>query len=324
MISSCKALRGVAQQSTECRTSVDGACRSAFWRLLPVPVLAVTVWAAAISPSGATGSGIVADWQMNEPAGASVLVDSGPNGLHGRIGSSVQAGVIDGPSVVHRFSLVAPDTSPLDPERLDLVAHDDRLNPGDDDVALTVRLRTTSPQGNVVQKGQALSTGGYVKLDMDDGRIACLFKGSEGAVHVRSAVSIADGVWHEVRCVRTRDEVVLSIDGLLADRRRSASGVVANTWPFAIAGKSSCNQGSVGCDYFSGDIDRVLLERTSVLVVPTTAPPTTVAGTSTTAAPTTVATTTAPPTTAPPTTRATTTTRVPVTTTTTTAPPVVK
>ncbi len=159
MINGWTTLRGVTQQSSERRMSDGVARRSAFWRLLPVPVLAVTVWAAAISPSGAAGSGIVADWQMDEPAGASVLVDSGPNGLDGSIGSSVQAGVLtDGAIGVHRRSVVDPDTSPLDPERLDLVAHDDRLNPGDDDVALTVRLRTTSPQGNVVQKGQSPST----------------------------------------------------------------------------------------------------------------------------------------------------------------------
>lgn len=285
MFNICTTLRGVTQHPTKSGDAPARRPRSLL-RLLPVPTLAITVWAATIAPSGASTGGVIADWRMDEAAGATVLVDSGPNGLDGRIGTSVQAGAAGGTPAAHRFSVVAPDTSPLDPERLDVVAHDDRLNPGAADVALSVRLRTTSPQGNVVQKGQSSSTGGFVKIDMDDGRIACLFKGSEGAVHVRSPFSIADGAWHDVRCVRTRDEVVLSIDGLLADRRRGPSGVVANSWPLTIAGKSRCNQGSVGCDYFSGDIDRVLFERTSVLLVPTVvSPPTTAVKAPTTVAP---------------------------------------
>lgn len=276
-------------------------------RLLPVLVAALVAWASMVTPSGAVGSVTVADWHFDEAAGARVLVDAGPSGLDGLIGTSIATGSVVQGSVAHHFSSVAPDTSPYDPERLDLVAHDARLNPGDDDVALTVRLRTTAPQGNVVQKGQSSSTGGYMKIDMDDGRVACLFKGSLGVNHVRSAASIADGAWHEVRCVRSADEVALVVDSVVVDRRRTATGVVANTWPVTIAGKSSCNQASVGCDYFSGDIDRVLLERTSALLAPTTTAPTTTAPATTAA----VATTTTAKPVAVATVRPTTTTTVP-------------
>ena len=142
---------------------------------------------------------------------------------------------------------------------------------------MTVRLRTTSPQGNVLQKGQSAAVGGYMKIDMDEGRVACVYLGSAGSSHVRSAESVADGAWHELRCVRTANEVVLSIDGAVVDRQRGAMGEVANEWPVTIAGKGSCNQVTVGCDYFSGDIDRVLMERSGEpFAPPTTAPPTTV------------------------------------------------
>jgi hypothetical protein len=251
-------------------------------------VAATVAWVAMVAPSGAAGSATVADWRLDEPAGAHVLVDSGPSGLDGVIGASVGVGVVQQGATAHRFSTVAPDTSPLDPQRLDLVAHDDRLNPGAGDYAMTVRLRTTSPQGNVVQKGQSSSTGGYMKIDMDDGRVACGVIGSSGSLHLRSARSIADGAWHEVRCVRRADEMVLSVDAVVVDRQRGLTGTVANTWPVTIAGKSSCNQASVGCDYFSGDIDRVLLERSGDLLAPAaTPPPTSLPPTTTTAAPTT-------------------------------------
>jgi hypothetical protein len=245
-----------------------------------------------VAPSGAAGSAIVADWRLDEPAGARVLVDSGPSGLDGVIGASVGVGVVQQGATAHRFSTVAPDTSPLDPQRLDLVAHDDRLNPGAGDYAITVRLRTTSPQGNVVQKGQSSSSGGYMKIDMDDGRVACGVIGGSGSLHLRSARSIADGAWHEVRCVRRADEMVLSVDAVVVDRQRGVTGMVANTWPVTIAGKSSCNQASVGCDYFSGDIDRVLLERSGELLAPITSLPTTTTASTTTVRPTPSTTTT--------------------------------
>ena len=193
--------------------AADTTARIGVVDVAPVPVAATVAWVAMVAPSGAAGSATVADWRLDEPAGAHVLVDSGPSGLDGVVGASVGVGVVEQGATAHRFSTVAPDTSPLDPQRLDLVAHDDRLNPGTEDYAMTVRLRTTSPQGNVVQKGQSSSTGGYMKIDMDDGRVACGVIGSSGSLHLRSARSIADGAWHEVRCVRRADE-------MRAERRR--------------------------------------------------------------------------------------------------------
>lgn len=293
--------------------------RAAASRLAPIVVTTVVVWFAGTIPGGAAGSTIVADWQMDEPAGATVLVDHGPLGIDGAIGSSVVTGAIVDGAVAHRRSQVDPDGSPVDHGRLAVVDPDDRLNPGSGDFAVSLRLRTSSPQGNVVQKGQALAEGGYVKVDMDEGRIACLYLGSAGSAHVRSPASIADGAWHEVRCVRTDDEVVMVLDGLVVSRRAAVTGTVANDWPVTIAGKGSCNQVTVGCDYFSGDLDRVVLDRSPSLAFP--APPATVPSTSApTTLPSTVPSTIA--TTVPPTTEVTTTTTtVRPTTTTTVRPP---
>lgn len=290
-------------------------------RLAPIVVTTVVVWFAGTVPGGAAGSTIVADWQMDEPAGATVLVDHGPQGIDGAIGSSVVTGAIVDGAVAHRRSQVDPDGSPVDHGRLAVAGPDDRLNPGSGDFAVSLRLRTSSPQGNVVQKGQALAEGGYVKVDMDEGRIACLYLGSAGSAHVRSPASIADGAWHEVRCVRTDDEVVMVLDGDVVSRRAAVTGTVANDWPVTIAGKGSCNQVTVGCDYFSGDLDRVVFDRSGSLAfpaAPVTGPPTTTPPT--TVPPTTVPTTL--PTTIPTTTEATTTTTtVRPTTTTTVRPP---
>ena len=114
----------------------------------------------------------------------------------------------------------APDTSPLDPERLDLVAHDDRLNPGAEDFAHDGATAHHEPAGQRRAEGPVVLDR-WLHEDRHGRRAespACS-SGRRAALHVRSARSIADGAWHEVRCVRTSDEVVLSVDGVVVDRR---------------------------------------------------------------------------------------------------------
>jgi hypothetical protein len=221
-------------------------------------------------PAVEYSSPVVAAWEMDEEEGATTLVDSGPDGLDGRVGAEVRVGVEEQGATGHRWVVVEPDALPVAIERLTQVPHDDRLNPGDDDVAITVRLRTTSPQGNVVQKGQVDVPGGYFKIDMDEGRVACLFFGSEGSANVRSKEAIDDGAWHEVRCVRRADGMALYVDGEQAASREAVTGTVSNTYPLTIGGKLDCDQVTLFCDYFSGDVDRVLLERSSSPTTPTT------------------------------------------------------
>ena len=260
------------------------------WMWVAAAVLLVV--AGGFRPAGADpGTGVFAAWEMDEDPGDPVLRDAGPNGLDGTIGSSVDTAL---PSA-HSWDTVAPDSSPLDPGRLDLVPHDPALNPDAERFAVLVRLRTTSPQANVVQKGQSATSGGFFKIDMGDGRVACLFKGAQGTLHVRSAQRIDDGDWTDVHCERSAGSLSLRIDGVLVDRRDGSTGTVANTWPLSIAGKWSCDQGSVGCDYFSGALDRVLVARAEgVDTMGTVSPPTsTVPPTTTpTIAPTTTSTTT--------------------------------
>ena len=264
-------------------------------------VIGAVVLTAAVATSWKPASAsapddVVGVWELDEPAGAQVLLDAGPQGLHGTIGTSVQRGAAVAGATAHVFSTVDPDRSPVDPGRLDVVAHDERMNPGPGDFAVTVRLLTTRPQGNVVQKGQASSTGGYFKVDMDDGRVACLFRGDAGTLHVRSAARIDTGRWTEVRCHRSATALSLYVDGVLVHRRVGVAGTVANTWPLTIAGKSSCNQVTVGCDYYSGAIDRVTLTRNGAVGAPPPPSTTSSSTTSTTAAPVTTA---APTTTTP-------------------------
>lgn len=219
---------------------------------------------AATTSSGMLRPGeVVAAWELDEPPKATTLVDSGPNRLDGRIGAQVLTGVTVQGATGHRREFVEPDQPPVAADRLAEVPDDDRLDPGDRDYEITIRLRTTAPQGNVAQKGQFGADGGYFKIDMDEGRVACLFLGAAGKSHVRSVASVADGGWHQVRCLRSGDELVLWVDDVEVARRTAPTGTIANAYPLVMAGKLHCDQVAVFCDYFSGDLDRMVINRGS-------------------------------------------------------------
>jgi Laminin G domain len=204
----------------------------------------------------------VAVWQMDEPAGSDTMVDSSGNGINGVIGADVRPGtVLSNGGTGYRFPYTKPNTPPANPERLVVVQHDDRLNPGAGDYAVEIRLRTTHSFGNVVQKGQATSPGGYWKFQQPNGKISCLFRGSAGSSTASSGTTlINDGLWHTVRCERTSSSVVMTVDGVVTGRNFNPTGSIANTKPLTIAGKLFCDQVEVTCDYFAGDIDYVRIE----------------------------------------------------------------
>jgi hypothetical protein len=214
------------------------------------------------APAHAAINRPVGIWQMNEAAGARTAVDSSGNGLNGVIGTSVQTGVaLTGGGTGYRFPYIKPNSPPADPQHLVTVPHDNRLNPGTGDFAIEFRMRTTHSFGNVIQKGQAGSKGGYWKFQQPTGKITCLFRGSAGSsTGTSGTVRVNDGNWHTVRCERTSSMVTMLVDGNVTSRNRNATGTIANTRPMTIAGKGNCDQVAITCDYFSGDIDYVKIE----------------------------------------------------------------
>jgi hypothetical protein len=231
-------------------------------RLLAVSVALAGVVALA-SPANAAFEQAVADWQMNEPAGSSSMQDSSGNQINGVIGTDVRAGTaLSGGGTGYRFTFVKPNQPPANPQRIVQVPHDNRLNPGTGNYAVEFRMRTTNSFGNVIQKGQAGSPGGYWKFQQPSGKISCLFRGSAGSSTASSgSVRVNDGAWHTVRCERTSSSVVMKVDGVVTGRNRNATGSIANTRPLSIAGKLNCDQVDITCDYFAGDIDYVKIQR---------------------------------------------------------------
>jgi hypothetical protein len=271
-----------------------------------VAVAAVALVLMGLQPVAGADAQVLADWQMNEARGATQLLDSSGNGRHGTIGDDIAIGVRSSGATVHSFPYIS-STAPPDPVgRLHIVDQRQALNPGTADFAVELRFRNTHTHGNITQKGQSGASGGYWKVEVDDGVLSCVFAGTSASVALKSTIRVTDDVWRTVRCERTATEAVMYINGERHLRRAVATGSIANDWTLAIGGKSNCNSTTIQCDYFRGDLDFMRIERPSG-----TTPTTTTSTTTTTRPPTT--TTTRPPTT--------TTTRPPTTTTTTTVKP---
>ena len=214
------------------------------------------------SPAGAVVASPheVAFWAMNEPRGATRMIDSTGHGLDGRIGDEVGTGMPAESDRGYRFERLEPDTPPARPGHLVRVPHHPALNPGSRNFAVTLRLRTTNKFGNIIQKGQATVPGGSFKIQIPNGRVECTYRGSNGTMELFAPYRINDGRWHVVKCMRVRAGVALIIDGRLAASRAGWTGPIANTWPVTIGGKIDCDQVKVGCDYYAGDLDYVLIE----------------------------------------------------------------
>lgn len=213
-------------------------------------------------PVGAAASTTVALYQMNEPAGSTVLVDSSGNGLNGTIGSEVLEGTVVSGATVHRFPYLQPNTPPAHPGHLDKVPNTSKLDPGTSEFAVTMRVKWTNNFGNMIQKGQSGGVGGYWKWEAPSGIVHCLFRDSKNvSKSVNSKTPLNDGKFHTIRCERTNTGAIMTVDGVVRSTASGATGSISNTKPLTIAGKGTCDQITVTCDYFVGDIDWLRIEK---------------------------------------------------------------
>ena len=139
------------------------------------------------------------------------------------------------------------------------------LDPGGDTFTVEIRYRTKEKFGNIIQKGQSATRGGQWKIQNPMGMPSCLFKGSTGQAHrdplqgrpQRQRVAHAD-----LRARATASSRCTSM-ACFRSRKNGSSGVINNTIPMTIGGKINCDQVTITCDYFSGNIDYVKLTRGS-------------------------------------------------------------
>jgi Ca2+-binding RTX toxin-like protein len=197
---------------------------------------------------------------MNEPPGATTMHDSSGSGLNGTIGSAVLTGIVTDGATGYQWP--SGNRSGVHTERL-ITVDSSRLNPGIANFTFIMRFKTSSfGDQNIVQKGQAKTGGGQWKIAIKKGKIVCNFLGVVHRSAVWSNEIIADNKWHTVRCDRRTTGVTQTIDGGTPKTNRNWTGSISNTWPVSIGGKPKCDGGvTVGCDYYVGFIDRVVLIR---------------------------------------------------------------
>ena len=223
-------------------------------------LLLAMLLAGAFSGAGSAFGATIADWEMNEPSGASTMRDSSGSGLSGTIGSAVVTGVVTDGATAYRWP--SGNRSGVHTERL-IKVDSSLLNPGVADFTVIMRFNTGSfGDQNVAQKGQAKTSGGQWKIPIKNGKVGCNFLGVVRRSAVWSREIIADNKWHTVRCDRRTTGVTLTLDGGTPKTNRNWTGSISNTWPVSIGGKPKCDGGiTVGCDYYVGLIDRLVVMR---------------------------------------------------------------
>ncbi len=207
---------------------------------------------------------VTAMYEMNEPGGATVMHDSSGNGLDGVIDpTGIQTGAVFSGATGYNWVRRPPTTPPASPERVIQVSDNLNLEPGDQDFTVEIRYRTKEKFGNIIQKGQAQSKGGQWKIQNPKGIPSCLFKGPNGRVATGAKTPLNDNQWHTLTCVLTSTSVTLYVDGVQRNKKNGSTGTIDNKIPMTIGGKIECDQITVTCDYFSGQIDYVQITKGS-------------------------------------------------------------
>ncbi len=243
------------------------------WVATTVAMIATVAWTTAGDTPVEAATSLVGLWEMNEGAGATTMVDSGPFGFDGVVGPAIQTGAVHAGALGYRWSNVSPTAPPAKPERIAYVPSSRHLNPDSGDYAIEFRYRTTRSFGNVVQKGQNATPGGYFKFEQPNGNMTCLFKGGNGQQRaIRSPIRTNDGNWHTIRCERTATFIRLFVNGVQVGRLNGPTGNISNTQRLSIGGKSTCDQIEITCDYFVGDIDYIRIEKAGAVPPPNQPP----------------------------------------------------
>ena len=126
-------------------------------------------------PAGAASSAraveLEASWEMNEPGGATTMIDSGPNGLHAAVDQSgLDTGVSFDGATGYAWAYRVPTAPPKSPERVIQIPDNPNLDPRGDTFTVELRYRTREKFGNITQKGQSATPGGQFKIQNPGGR----------------------------------------------------------------------------------------------------------------------------------------------------------
>jgi hypothetical protein len=234
---------------------------------------------ASMASSPAWALPLAAYWEMNEDSGP--MLDSSGNNNNGTPKNVVQ-GVeedVDGDGLAESTYVFNGLT--INPSRVE-VPDADSLDPKANDIALTARVRVgvdnthqmDDDSYDVVRKGLITSAGGdykmeikRIKADPTIGRLHCFFRGiqedgTDDSVNRVARPDVVDGSWHTLRCEKTSDSVVATVDGRSFTTTGSADTIdnANNVWVGAKTVTLSRRGVERGDDVFEGSMDFVSIE----------------------------------------------------------------
>lgn len=183
-------------------------------RVLASAALAAATGLAFAAQASAT---VVAQWDMDEPAGSTTMTDSSGFGNNGVL-TGVTTGVpgFSGTDFAYDFS--DPNASQA------FIKKPVGLAPGANDITITTHVMTTAVPGTGANDFDLISKGGYkielypTKKIAGSAQAKCKFNGklSGAATHnvlQAGPTNLNDGNWHTIICQKTADSVSLTVDG---------------------------------------------------------------------------------------------------------------
>jgi hypothetical protein len=210
-------------------------------------------------PSAAFAA-VVAEWKMDEPAGASTMTDSAS--LGGANNGAITSVITGVPPLVsgaaYQFDgatsfISVPDNPSLDPGAANIT------------IQATVKVENgeiLDDSYDIIRKGVTTTAGGNWKMeikrsrtDTSLGRLLCVFKGvgpsgTRVAVQRVANVDIVDGSAHTLRCIKTATSVTAVVDGRSFTNAKAA-GSIDNNQPVVLGSKVA------GDDVLQGVLDQV-------------------------------------------------------------------
>lgn len=215
-------------------------------RAVVAPFLGIAVLgAAAIAPGVAAGSTVAAQWNMDEKAGATTMMDSSGNNNNGTL-HHVTAGVPGKTATAYKFggssvkSYVEVPDSPT-------------LNPGGAPISISFWMKTThlpsSGDYDLVRKGDYPQQEYKVELEKTN-QIGCTFHGSLASNNATGGSSLANGKWHFVVCAENATAITLTIDGVVVKTTKVDVGSISVATPVEIGAHPTF-------DYYNGVLDDV-------------------------------------------------------------------
>lgn len=203
---------------------------------------------------------VVADWKMDESAGAKVMVDSAGSN-DGQIGGHVRTGV-PGLKGGHAYQFDGSSTSNVK------VPDNPSLDPGSASITLTATVLIKAgpikdDSYEVVRKGLVTTKGGDWKMEIKRrgssvGKLHCVFNGilpngNKALADASSSVNVADGKAHTLKCVKTQGQIKAIVDSKIVTKKVT-TGSITNDQGVIVGSKVP------GDDVMIGTIDQVSVD----------------------------------------------------------------